>query len=122
MAPRHGFEPRFTAPKAAVLPLDDRGKAQAGLFLVILTRPSLILSRRRERWLRRDLRLKLLHLFRLMQRLINRRQILARVLQPTHRRTRLLAQNAIPRQRLTLGIERLSIPRRRSICSRRASC
>jgi hypothetical protein len=25
MAPRHGFEPRFTAPKAAVLPLDDRG-------------------------------------------------------------------------------------------------
>ena len=23
--PRHGFEPRFTAPKAAVLPLDDRG-------------------------------------------------------------------------------------------------
>lgn len=26
MAPRHGFEPRFTAPKAAVLPLDDRGK------------------------------------------------------------------------------------------------
>ena len=26
VAPRHGFEPRFTAPKAAVLPLDDRGK------------------------------------------------------------------------------------------------
>ena len=26
LAPRHGFEPRFTAPKAAVLPLDDRGK------------------------------------------------------------------------------------------------
>ena len=25
MAPRHGFEPRLTAPKAAVLPLDDRG-------------------------------------------------------------------------------------------------
>ena len=25
LAPRHGFEPRFTAPKAAVLPLDDRG-------------------------------------------------------------------------------------------------
>ena len=25
MAPRHGFEPRFTAPKAAVLPLDDQG-------------------------------------------------------------------------------------------------
>src|SRR5439155_8777423 len=25
VAPRHGFEPRFTAPKAAVLPLDDRG-------------------------------------------------------------------------------------------------
>src|SRR5579859_2805285 len=28
VAPRHGFEPRFTAPKAAVLPLDDRGKAE----------------------------------------------------------------------------------------------
>src|SRR5271169_5366916 len=27
LAPRHGFEPRFTAPKAAVLPLDDRGGA-----------------------------------------------------------------------------------------------
>src|ERR1700747_3048962 len=27
LAPRHGFEPRFTAPKAAVLPLDDRGIA-----------------------------------------------------------------------------------------------
>ena len=26
LAPRHGFEPRFTAPKAAVLPLDDRGR------------------------------------------------------------------------------------------------
>jgi hypothetical protein len=26
VAPRHGFEPRFTAPKAAVLPLDDRGR------------------------------------------------------------------------------------------------
>src|ERR1017187_9263114 len=25
LAPRHGFEPRFTAPKAAVLPLDDPG-------------------------------------------------------------------------------------------------
>jgi hypothetical protein len=25
LSPRHGFEPRFTAPKAAVLPLDDRG-------------------------------------------------------------------------------------------------
>src|SRR5580658_1769316 len=25
VAPRHGFDPRFTAPKAAVLPLDDRG-------------------------------------------------------------------------------------------------
>src|ERR1017187_7320064 len=32
MAPRHGFEPRFTAPKAAVLPLDDRGLAK-GLLL-----------------------------------------------------------------------------------------
>ena len=28
LAPRHGFEPRFTAPKAAVLPLDDRGSAE----------------------------------------------------------------------------------------------
>ena len=28
LAPRHGFEPRFTAPKAAVLPLDDRGLLQ----------------------------------------------------------------------------------------------
>ena len=27
VAPRHGFEPRFTAPKAAVLPLDDRGRS-----------------------------------------------------------------------------------------------
>jgi hypothetical protein len=26
LAPQRGFEPRFTAPKAAVLPLDDRGK------------------------------------------------------------------------------------------------
>ena len=30
LAPRHGFEPRFTAPKAAVLPLDDRGKRADG--------------------------------------------------------------------------------------------
>jgi hypothetical protein len=29
VAPRHGFEPRFTAPKAAVLPLDDRGNGSA---------------------------------------------------------------------------------------------
>ena len=29
VAPRHGFEPRFTAPKAAVLPLDDRGKRES---------------------------------------------------------------------------------------------
>ncbi len=29
VAPRHGFEPRFTAPKAAVLPLDDRGASVA---------------------------------------------------------------------------------------------
>src|ERR1035441_9951228 len=27
VAPRRGFEPQFTAPKAAVLPLDDRGMA-----------------------------------------------------------------------------------------------
>src|SRR5215470_14073475 len=27
VAPRHGFERRLTAPKAAVLPLDDRGMA-----------------------------------------------------------------------------------------------
>jgi O-antigen ligase len=25
LAPRHGFEPRFTAPKASVLPLDNQG-------------------------------------------------------------------------------------------------
>ena len=31
VAPRHGFEPRFTAPKAAVLPLDDRGKPSSRL-------------------------------------------------------------------------------------------
>lgn len=30
VAPRHGFEPRFTAPKAAVLPLDDRGSTRKG--------------------------------------------------------------------------------------------
>ncbi len=35
MAPRHGFEPRFTAPKAAVLPLDDRGsEGRSWTFLV----------------------------------------------------------------------------------------
>ena len=32
VAPRHGFEPRFTAPKAAVLPLDDRGVSGRELF------------------------------------------------------------------------------------------
>ncbi len=31
LAPRHGFEPRFTAPKAAVLPLDDRGSVRLQL-------------------------------------------------------------------------------------------
>jgi len=31
LAPRHGFEPRFTAPKAAVLPLDDRGSLGGNL-------------------------------------------------------------------------------------------
>ena len=34
VAPRHGFEPRFTAPKAAVLPLDDRGVFRREPFLV----------------------------------------------------------------------------------------
>src|SRR3954447_21046328 len=34
VAPRHGFEPRLTAPKAAVLPLDDRG---TGLTKISLT-------------------------------------------------------------------------------------
>ena len=43
LAPRHGFEPRFTAPKAAVLPLDDRGKIDssqsiAARFLVLYRR------------------------------------------------------------------------------------
>ena len=33
VAPRHGFEPRFTAPKAAVLPLDDRGRWRRLLHL-----------------------------------------------------------------------------------------
>jgi hypothetical protein len=33
VAPRHGFEPRFTAPKAAVLPLDDRG-SEGGIQLL----------------------------------------------------------------------------------------
>jgi hypothetical protein len=32
VAPRHGFEPRFTAPKAAVLPLDDRGKLRRAAY------------------------------------------------------------------------------------------
>src|SRR5947207_3148983 len=32
LAPRHGFEPRFTAPKAAVLPLDDRGKREGRTY------------------------------------------------------------------------------------------
>src|SRR6188474_1109959 len=42
MAPRHGFEPRFTAPKAAVLPLDDRGmggKTLTPTSLALPTRP-----------------------------------------------------------------------------------
>jgi hypothetical protein len=37
LAPRHGFEPRFTAPKAAVLPLDDRGIGK--LFSSVASRP-----------------------------------------------------------------------------------
>src|SRR5579863_3200800 len=39
LAPRHGFEPRFTAPKAAVLPLDDRGKSSEARPLSV-TQPS----------------------------------------------------------------------------------
>ena len=35
LAPRHGFEPRFTAPKAAVLPLDDRGISRRGRELPV---------------------------------------------------------------------------------------
>jgi hypothetical protein len=35
LAPRHGFEPRFTAPKAAVLPLDDRGITTAVSFFSV---------------------------------------------------------------------------------------
>jgi hypothetical protein len=38
VAPRHGFEPRFTAPKAAVLPLDDRG-SEAGAIYSVSTNP-----------------------------------------------------------------------------------
>ena len=37
LAPRHGFEPRFTAPKAAVLPLDDRGILRKADLLSSLT-------------------------------------------------------------------------------------
>ncbi len=43
LAPRHGFEPRFTAPKAAVLPLDDRGKSSEACPLSV-TQPSLNLK------------------------------------------------------------------------------
>src|SRR5258708_3111207 len=39
VAPRHGFEPRFTAPKAAVLPLDDRGKSEEVERLLQCSRP-----------------------------------------------------------------------------------
>ena len=38
MAPRHGFEPRFTAPKAAVLPLDDRGAREEGAIAIQFNR------------------------------------------------------------------------------------
>ena len=37
LAPRHGFEPRLTAPKAAVLPLDDRGVAAVDPLSVAAT-------------------------------------------------------------------------------------
>ena len=39
LAPRHGFEPRFTAPKAAVLPLDDRGMVTKRLLPTSLAYP-----------------------------------------------------------------------------------
>src|ERR1700733_4720929 len=39
LAPRHGFEPRFTAPKAAVLPLDDRGSEVGADFFSVSTNP-----------------------------------------------------------------------------------
>src|ERR1039457_259483 len=39
LAPRRGFEPQFTAPKAAVLPLDDRGMASRRGLLFQCTRP-----------------------------------------------------------------------------------
>ena len=40
MAPRHGFEPRLTAPKAAVLPLDDRGVPVRGAKNTLARLPS----------------------------------------------------------------------------------
>src|ERR1700683_236594 len=43
LAPRHGFEPRFTAPKAAVLPLDDRG-SQCRPFRLSVYHPTTVAS------------------------------------------------------------------------------
>src|ERR1017187_4158733 len=47
LAPRHGFEPRFTAPKAAVLPLDDRGKRRQTTAPLSLTQPAILPRTRR---------------------------------------------------------------------------
>ena len=33
MAPRLGFEPRYTAPEAVVLPLDDLAKGSSSIML-----------------------------------------------------------------------------------------
>ena len=49
VAPRHGFEPRFTAPKAAVLPLDDRGsEGSKGLRLSVYHSPGAAKCGRRD--------------------------------------------------------------------------
>ena len=39
LVPRHGFEPRLTAPKAAVLPLDDRGTGATKISLTSSENP-----------------------------------------------------------------------------------
>ena len=46
VAPRHGFEPRFTAPKAAVLLLDDRGNRVGTTSLILVSQlPASVRSR-----------------------------------------------------------------------------
>ena len=45
VAPRHGFEPRFTAPKAAVLPLDDPARFKIVIHLLELHQQQLLFYR-----------------------------------------------------------------------------